>query len=46
MTSSRLSNLGDTVDLVVDGFGTFGQADRETDAGPADRPGQTLVRPV
>ena len=31
MTSSRLSNLGDTVDLVVDGFGTFGHADRETD---------------
>ena len=36
---SRLSNLGDTVDLVVDGFGTFGQADRETDpGGPTGRP--------
>ena len=37
MTSSRLSNLGDTVDLVVDGFGTFGHADRETDRRQADR---------
>jgi hypothetical protein len=31
MTSSRLSTLGDAVDLVVDGFGTFGHADGETD---------------
>jgi hypothetical protein len=41
MTSSRLSNLGDTVDLVVDGFGTFGHADRETDPRQADR--QTVL---
>ena len=41
MTSSRLSNLGDTVDLVLDGFETFGQADRETDRGQADR--QTVL---
>ena len=31
MTAPRLPNHGDTVDLVLDGFGTFGQADRETD---------------
>jgi hypothetical protein len=41
MTWSRLSNLGDTVDLVVDGFGTFGHADRETDPRQADR--QTVL---
>ena len=41
MTSPRLSNLGDTVDLVLDGFGTFGQADRETDPRQADR--QTVL---
>ena len=41
MTSSRLSNHGDTVDLVLDGFGTFGQADRETDPRQADR--QTVL---
>jgi hypothetical protein len=27
MTSPRLPNQGDTVDLVLDGFGKFGQAD-------------------
>jgi hypothetical protein len=36
-----LSNLGDRVDLVLDGFGTFGQADRETDPRQADR--QTVL---
>jgi hypothetical protein len=41
MTSSRLSNLGDTVDLVLNGFGTFGQADRGTDPRRADR--QTVL---
>ena len=41
MTSPRLSNHGDTVDLVLDGFGTFGQADRETDPRQADR--QTVL---
>jgi hypothetical protein len=41
MTSSRLSNPGDTVDLVLDGFGTFGQADRETDPRQANR--QTVL---
>jgi hypothetical protein len=30
MAAPRLPNHGDTVDLVLDGFGTFGQADRET----------------
>ena len=44
MTSSRLSNLGDTVDLVLDGFGTFGQADRGTDPWQADR--QTVAQEV
>ena len=37
MTPPRLPNPGDTVDLVPDGFGTFGQADRETDPRHADR---------
>jgi hypothetical protein len=41
MTAPRLPNHGDTVDLVLDGFGTFGQADRETDPGHADR--QTVL---
>jgi hypothetical protein len=41
MTSSRLSNHGDTVDLVLDGFGQFGQVDRETDPRQADR--QTVL---
>ena len=41
MTSSRLSTLGDAVDLVVDGFGTFGHADGETDPRQADR--QTVL---
>jgi hypothetical protein len=41
MTPPRLPNPGDTVDLVPDGFGTFGQADRETDPRPADR--QTVL---
>ena len=41
MTSPRLPNHGDTVDLVLDGFGTFGQADRETDPRQADR--QTVL---
>ena len=36
-TSPRLPNHGDTVDLVLDGFGTFGQADRETEPPQADR---------
>ena len=40
-TSPRLPNHGDTVDLVLDGFGKFGQADRETDPRQADR--QTVL---
>ena len=44
MTSSRLSNLRDRVDLVLDGFGTFGQADRETDPRQANR--QTVAQEV
>jgi hypothetical protein len=36
MTSSRLSNLGDAVYQVVDGFGT-GHADGKTDRRQADR---------
>ena len=39
--ASRLSNLGDTVDLVLDGFGTFGHADHETDPRQANR--QTVL---
>ena len=41
MTSPRLPNHGDAVDLVLDGFGKFGQADRETDPRQADR--QTVL---
>jgi hypothetical protein len=41
MTSPRLPNHGDTVDLVVDGFGKFGQAEREPDPRQADR--QTVL---
>jgi hypothetical protein len=41
MTPPRLPNHGDTVDLVLDGFGKFGQADRETDPRQADR--QTVL---
>jgi hypothetical protein len=37
MTSPRLPNQGYTVDLVLDGFGKFGQADREIDPLQADR---------
>ena len=37
MTSLGLPNHGDTADLVLDGFGTFGQADRETNPRRADR---------
>jgi hypothetical protein len=40
-TSPRIGNHGDTVDLVLDGLGTFGQADRETDPRQADR--QTVL---
>jgi hypothetical protein len=41
-TSPRLPNLGgDTVYLVLDGFGTFGQADRKSDPRHADR--QTVL---
>jgi hypothetical protein len=36
-TSPRLPNNADTVDLVLDGFGTFDQADRETEPRQADR---------
>jgi hypothetical protein len=39
MTSSP--NDGDTVDLVLDGFGTSGQADRETDPRQTDQ--QTVL---
>jgi hypothetical protein len=41
LTAPRLPNHGDTVDLVLDGSGTFGQADRETDLRQADR--QTIL---
>jgi hypothetical protein len=41
MTSPPLPNPADPVYLVVDGFGTFGQADRETDPRHADR--QTVL---
>jgi hypothetical protein len=41
MTSPRLPNHGDAVYLVLDGFGKFGQADRETDPRQADR--QTVL---
>jgi hypothetical protein len=41
MTSPRLPNQGDTVYLVLDGFGKFGQADCETDPRQADR--QTVL---
>ena len=40
---ATITNLGDTVDLVPDGFGTFGQADRDTDPRHADR--QTVAKP-
>jgi hypothetical protein len=41
MTSPRLPDHGDTVDLVLDGVGKFGQADRESDPRQADR--QTVL---
>ena len=41
MTAPGLPNHGDTVDLVLDGFGKFGQADRDTDPQHADR--QTVL---
>ena len=41
MTAPGLPNHGDTVDLVQDGFGKFGQADRDTDPRHADR--QTVL---
>ena len=41
MTAPGLPNHGDTVDLVLDGFGKFGQADRDTDPRHADR--QTVL---
>jgi hypothetical protein len=41
MTSPGLPNHGDTVDRVLEGFGTFGQADRKTDPRHADR--QTVL---
>ena len=41
LTAPRLPNHGDTVDLVLDGFGSFGQADREPDLRHADR--QTVL---
>jgi hypothetical protein len=41
MTSPRLPNHGDTVDLVLGGFWTFGQADPETDPRQTDR--QTVL---
>ena len=41
MTSPRLPNHGDTVYLLLDGFGTFGQADRKSDPRHADR--QTVL---
>jgi hypothetical protein len=44
MTSPRLPNHGDAVYLVLDGFGKFGQADRETDPRQADR--QTVLANV
>ena len=44
MTSPRSPNHGDTVDMVLDGFGTFGQADRETEPQQADR--QTVLEVV
>ncbi len=44
MTSPRLPNPGDAVYLVPDGFGKFGQADRETDPRQADR--QTAFWPI
>jgi hypothetical protein len=41
MTAPGLPNHGDTVDRVLDGFGKFGQADRDTDPRHADR--QTVL---
>jgi hypothetical protein len=41
MTSPRLLRHADTVDLVLGGFGTFGQADRDTAPRHADR--QTVL---
>jgi hypothetical protein len=41
MTSSRLPTHGGTVDLVLDGFRTFGQADRDTNPRHAVR--QTVL---
>ena len=41
MTSPGLPKHGDSVFLVLDGFGKFGQADRETDPRQADR--QTVL---
>jgi hypothetical protein len=41
MTSPRLPHHGDTVDLMLDGVGRYGQADRETDPRQADR--QTVL---
>ena len=47
MTAPRLPNHGDTVDLVLDGFGTFGQADRETDPRmPIGRPSWPICCPA
>src|SRR6476646_8392007 len=48
MTAPGLPNHGDTVDLVQDGFGKFGQADREhrpPACRSADRAGLSVVRP-
>ena len=41
VTSPRLPNHGDTVDLALDGFGAFGKADRKSDPRHADR--QTVL---
>jgi hypothetical protein len=41
MTSPRLPKHCDAVSLVLDGLGTFGQADRETDPRHADQ--QTVL---
>jgi hypothetical protein len=37
MTSPRIRNHGDAVDLLLDGLGKFSQADRDTNPRHADR---------